>query len=232
VANFEIHGSIQAASVRSYFARIAQRYDLVNTVLSFGLDALWRLKVAGIVRGWAPKRVLDVATGSGELAKAILRASPQAVLVGADFCEPMLRVALKKNLSQLVVADAQKLPFETGCFDVVTVAFGLRNMASWSDALNEMVRVLAPGGHLLILDFCLPNQPLLSIYRPYLHRILPLFASVLTGERSAYEYLADSIESFPSGERMCQLLERHGCANARCIRLLGGVAAVYTAERS
>ncbi len=217
--------------MRSYFARIAQRYDLVNTVLSFGLDALWRLRVARIVRDWAPKRVLDVATGSGELALAISRACPEAALVGADFCEPMLRVALKKNLPRLVVADALSLPFETAYFDAVTVAFGLRNMASWGDALNEMVRVLAPGGHLLILDFGLPKPPLLSIYRFYLHRILPVFASVLTGERSAYEYLADSIESFPSGDRMCGLLERHGCANARYVGLLGGVAAVYTAER-
>jgi demethylmenaquinone methyltransferase/2-methoxy-6-polyprenyl-1,4-benzoquinol methylase len=105
-------------------------------------------------------------------------------------------------------------------------------MGSWTGALREMIRVLSPGGHLLILDFGLPKAPLLFFYRFYLHKVLPLFASLLTGERSAYDYLADSIESFPSGDQMCDLLEQNGCLDARCIRLLGGIAAIYTAKRA
>ena len=232
VATTPIDGSIQAASVRDYFARIAKRYDFANTVLSLGVDVLWRLRAASIVRAWNPTRILDLATGSGELARVIFRACPEALLVGADFCEPMLRVAREKHLPNLVVADALHLPFEADCFEAVSVAFGLRNMASWTGALREMLRVLSPGGHLLILDFGLPKPPLLFLYRFYLHRLLPLFASLLTGERSAYDYLADSIESFPSGHQMCRLLEENGCINARVIPLLGGIAAIYTAERA
>jgi len=232
VATTPIDGSIQAASVRDYFARIAKRYDFANTVLSLGVDVLWRLRAASIVRAWNPTRILDLATGSGELARVISRACPEALLVGADFCEPMLRVAREKHLPNLVVADALHLPFEAACFEAVSVAFGLRNMASWTGALREMLRVLSPGGHLLILDFGLPKPPLLFLYRFYLHRLLPLFASLLTGERSAYDYLADSIESFPSGHQMCRLLEENGCTNARVTPLLGGIAAIYTAERA
>jgi demethylmenaquinone methyltransferase/2-methoxy-6-polyprenyl-1,4-benzoquinol methylase len=232
VASNPIDGSIQAASVRDYFARIARRYDFANTVLSLGVDVLWRLRAAGIVQAWNPARILDLATGSGELAKVIDRACPDALLVGVDFCEPMLRVAREKDIPNLVVADALHLPFGPSCFDAVTVAFGLRNMGSWTGALREMLRVLSPGGHLLILDFGLPKAPLLFFYRFYLHKVLPLFASLLTGERSAYDYLADSIESFPSGDQMCDLLEQNGCLDARCIRLLGGIAAIYTAKRA
>jgi demethylmenaquinone methyltransferase/2-methoxy-6-polyprenyl-1,4-benzoquinol methylase len=224
-------GSIEADSVRSYFARIASRYDLANRLLSGGIDVLWRLRAVDRVRAWAPQRILDVATGSGDLARLLQKASPSAVVVGADFCEPMLREARRKGLRRLVVADALQLPFADGAFDAVTVAFGLRNMASWSRALAEMRRVTASGGHLLILDFGLPRPPLLAPYRWYLHRVLPWLAQAITGEKSAYEYLAASIEAFPHGEAMCSFLQEQGWAEAACEPLWGGIAAVYTAVR-
>ena len=227
-----LDGSIQAQRVRSYFARIAKRYDLANHLLSMGLDVLWRLRAAKIVASWKPCSILDLATGSGDLARTLHRACPNAFLIGADFCEPMLRVASAKQLPHLVVADALELPFPSDHFNVVTVAFGLRNMASWSRALSEMRRVLSLGGRLLILDFGLPQQPLRTPYQFYLHRVLPALASLLTGERAAYDYLANSIDSFPNGEAMCQRLEEQGFKNARYIPLLGGVAAIYTADKT
>jgi demethylmenaquinone methyltransferase/2-methoxy-6-polyprenyl-1,4-benzoquinol methylase len=143
----------------------------------------------------------------------------------------MLRVAAAKEVPNLTVADALKLPFAAGSFDTVTVAFGLRNMASWTLALAEIRRVLAPEGHLLILDFGLPKPPLLGLYRFYLHNVLPSLARLVTGERSAYDYLADSIESFPNAEAMCVRLREANYLEPRYTPLLGGIAAIYTARR-
>lgn len=214
--------------VQNLFGAIARRYDLANHLLSGGLDFLWRRKAARIVRGWNPARILDLATGSGDVALTLRRTCPQAQIVGADFCVPMLREALRKNSGPVVAADGLALPFAAGSFDVVTVAFGLRNMASWPGALAEMRRVLRPGGHLLILDFSVPPPPLRWIYRPYLHHVLPRVAGLLTGERGAYEYLGESIEKFPAGQAMCQLLEFAGFAEPTAERLTGGIVSLYT----
>jgi demethylmenaquinone methyltransferase/2-methoxy-6-polyprenyl-1,4-benzoquinol methylase len=224
-----LDGSIQSHRVRSYFARIASRYDQANHLLSGGCDVLWRIAAAGKVQQWRPRTILDLATGSGDLARTLQRACPDALLVGADFCEPMLQVARAKKLPHLTVADALQLPFADGAFDAVTVAFGLRNMASWTHALSEIKRVLSPDGHLLILDFGLPPPPLLHLYRFYLHKVLPFLASLLTGERSAYDYLADSIEAFPNADAMCERLENAGYGNAQYTPLFGGITAIYTA---
>ena len=120
------------------FGRVARRYDLANHLLSGGLDFWWRQRASDIVREWQPRQVLDLATGSGDLALAIARKLPEAEITGADFCAEMLEVAQSKGLTNTVVADALQLPFPAGSFDVVTVAFGLRNMADWSAALGEM----------------------------------------------------------------------------------------------
>ena len=141
----------EGPSVQAMFGAIARRYDLANHLLSGGLDFLWRRQAARLIRKWQPARILDLATGSGDLALTLRRAWPEALVVGADFCRPMLQVARRKGLKNLVVADALQLPFAEGEFDAVTVAFGLRNMASWPAALAEMRRVLRRGGHLLIL---------------------------------------------------------------------------------
>ncbi len=232
IAGMALDGSIQANRVRAYFAQIASRYDLANHLLSCGVDVLWRLRAAEVVQSWQPSAILDLATGSGDLARTLKRACPKALLIGADFCEPMLQVARSKRLPNLVVADALQLPFPNASFDAVTVAFGLRNMASWTGALVEIQRVLTPGGHLLVLDFGMPEPPLLGLYRFYLHHILPSLASLLTGERSAYTYLADSIESFPNGTHMCSRLEAIGFQHPTYEALLGGVAALYTARKA
>ncbi len=214
------------------FAAIAKRYDLANHLLSGGLDFLWRAKASGIVAEDDPVRILDLATGSGDLARALRKASPRAVVIGADFCIPMLEVARKKNLPLLVQADGLRLPFRTGIFDALTVAFGLRNMASWEGALREMARVLRAGGLLLVMDFSLPEiAPLREAYRLYLHKVLPRFAAAITGNKEAYEYLGSSIESFPRGAEMRELVERSGFSDFRARSLCFGVASIYTARK-
>jgi demethylmenaquinone methyltransferase/2-methoxy-6-polyprenyl-1,4-benzoquinol methylase len=220
------------ASVRDLFSAIAERYELVNHLLSGGLDFLWRAAAVRHVRKWKPALLLDVATGSGDLAIAIEKNSPSTRVVGADFCRPMLEVARRKGLAELVEADGLALPFDSGSFDGVTVAFGLRNMASWERGLSEMSRVLKPGGHLLILDFSLPTLPLIRpLYRAYLHYVLPLVAGLATGRKDAYEYLAGSIEEFPSGTSMTRLIESCGFRTAVAHPLSLGTVSLYTAEK-
>ena len=218
-------------AVRAMFGRIAPRYDLANHVLSGGADFLWRRRAAKMVEAWQPGRVLDLATGSGDLALAFQRRLPKATIVAADFSPEMLEVARRKGVRETVLADALQLPFETGSFDCVTVAFGLRNMADWGAALREMARVLRAGGHLLVLDFSLPAGALRPAYRIYLHRCLPLLASLVTGQRDAYDYLGRSIEKFPSGREMVELIEKNGFTNASAEPLTGGIATIYTARK-
>lgn len=218
--------------VRAMFDRVARRYRLANTVLSAGLDVLWRRRAAAIVRSWAPARVLDVATGSGDLARAIECACPAAEVTGADFSAEMLAVAKSLGSQRLVQADALALPFGDGEFGAATVAFGLRNMASWDGALREMCRVLRPGGRLLVLDFSIPSGPLRWLYRPYLHHVLPRLAGWLTGEPDAYRYLGASIEAFPSGRALCALIEAAGFREASAEPLSGGIVGLYTAAKA
>ena len=224
-------GALEPADeVQRMFGRVASRYDLANALLSGGLDYFWRRRAARIVQGWQPRRLLDLATGSGVLAASLGRAYPPMTVVGADFSLPMLRRAQATGrVQRLAVADAMRLPFGDGAFDVVTVGFGLRNMPSYRGALEEMRRVLRPGGHLLILDFSVPGGPWRGAYRFYLHRCLPRIAGILSGERGAYEYLAESIERFPRGETMRSLLADSGYVAAQAQELTGGIVSLYTA---
>ncbi|MFK7909173.1 MAG: ubiquinone/menaquinone biosynthesis methyltransferase [Akkermansiaceae bacterium] len=216
--------------VKKAFSRIADRYVATNHVLSLGTDILWRKKVGRVVAGWEPATVLDVATGTGDLALEIQKKCSGAEVTGSDFCEEMLAYAADGGVKKTVVADALNMPFEDDTFDVLTVAFGLRNMASWPDALQEMSRVVRPGGHLLVLDFSLPTGILRGPYRFYLNKVLPKIAGLMTGEKDAYEYLAGTIEEFPSGKDMCELINANGFCDAAADPLTFGVASIYTAE--
>jgi len=217
--------------VRDAFARIADRYVLTNHVLSCGADVWWRRVVVRRLRGWNPARVLDVASGTGDLALEIQRQCPACEVLATDFCAEMLAHAAHRGVANTLVADALHLPFPDGAFDAVTVAFGLRNMADYPAALREMGRVLKSGGHLLILDFSLPEGLLRRPYRFYLHRILPRLAGWLTGHRDTYEYLGGSIEDFPSGTAMTGLLETCGFTETQAIPLTGGVVSIYQGSR-
>jgi demethylmenaquinone methyltransferase/2-methoxy-6-polyprenyl-1,4-benzoquinol methylase len=218
-------------AVRAMFDRIAGRYDLANHLLSGGADFLWRRRAVRIVEEWRPRQVLDLATGSGDLALALQRRLPEAAITAADFSPEMLSVARRKGVRETVLADALHLPFPDESFDCVTVAFGLRNMADWSLALREMSRVLRPNGHVLVLDFSLPAGALRPAYRFYLHRCLPILASLVTGQKAAYDYLGGSIEKFPSGEEMIRLIQENGFAQGAARSLTGGIATIYTADK-
>ncbi len=220
-----------AVYVRDAFARIADRYVLTNHVLSCGMDLWWRRVVTRRIRRWNPASLLDVASGTGDLALEIQEALPRCEVIASDFCAEMLAHARSRGLEKTVVADALALPFSDAGFDVVTVAFGLRNMADYEAALREMHRVLKPGGRLVILDFSLPGGVMRKPYRFYLHRVLPRLAGWLTGQRDAYEYLGGSIEQFPAGEAMRELLGRCGFVKTEADPLTGGVVSVYVGRK-
>ncbi len=218
--------------VKGAFAKIADRYVVTNHVLSMGTDILWRKKVGRIVRDWNPERVLDVATGTGDLALEIQKKCPEAKVLGTDFCPEMLAHATKGGVQETQVEDAMNLSFEDGTFDVVTVAFGLRNMENWQEALREMGRVIKSGGHLLVLDFSQPRGILKKPYGFYLNKVLPKIAGVLTGQGGAYKYLAGSIGEFPYGEKMIKLFGNADFQDSQCQPLSGGIASIYTGTKS
>jgi demethylmenaquinone methyltransferase/2-methoxy-6-polyprenyl-1,4-benzoquinol methylase len=222
----------QPERVRQMFGSIARRYDLANHTLSCGVDFYWRHRAAQIVAGWKAKQIVDLAAGTGDLSLALQKKLPDAEITAVDFLPEMLELAKGKGVRHTVVADAMGLPFADASFDCVTVAFGLRNMEDWGGALREMRRVLKTNGHLLVLEFSLPQLPILrALYRFYLHRCLPFLGSFLTRQKNAYDYLGDSIEEFPSGETMLQLIETSGFRNANAEPLTGGIVTIYTTAK-
>ncbi len=216
--------------VHAAFSSIAARYVTANHLLSMGADILWRARAIEKIAEWHPRRLLDIATGTGDLALAVKRALPETEVMGTDFCRPMLDVAVKRGLEQVLEADAMDLPLPDASFDVATVAFGLRNMADYEKALREFRRILTPGGHLLVLDFSMPSGLLAQPYRLYLHHVLPRIAGFITGNSAAYDYLGESIESFPRDAAFLELLECSGFTMPTQLPLLSGIASIYTAQ--
>jgi demethylmenaquinone methyltransferase / 2-methoxy-6-polyprenyl-1,4-benzoquinol methylase len=214
------------------FGAIARRYDLANHTLSCGIDFYWRRRAADIVVTWRPDKIVDLATGTGDLALALQKRLPDAEVTGVDFLPEMLELAQRKGVRQTVLADAMKLPFPDTSFDCVTIAFGLRNMENWGGALAEISRVLRRDGHLLVLEFSLPTRSIVrTVYRFYLHRCLPLLGSLLTRRKSAYDYLGNSIEEFPNSRAMIYLIEASGFRHATFQPLSYGIATIYTAQK-
>jgi demethylmenaquinone methyltransferase/2-methoxy-6-polyprenyl-1,4-benzoquinol methylase len=213
------------------FGAIARRYDLANHTLSCGTDFYWRKCAANMVASWRPRKIVDLATGTGDLALAVQKKLPDAEVTGVDFVPEMLELARRKGVRETILADAMKLPFPDASFDCVIIAFGLRNMENWRDALVEMSRVLKRDGRLLVLEFSMPTVSIVrTIYRFYLHRCLPLLGSFLTRKKSAYDYLGDSIEEFPSGHAMIDLIEASGFKHATFQPLSYGIATIYSAQ--
>jgi len=225
--------------IQGMFAEIAPRYDLVNRMLSGGIDVWWRHVTLERVPPPASGAVLDVCTGTGDLALAYARKSgPGVRVVGSDFCRPMLDHGVEKSRRaglpvEWVEADAMALPFAAASFDVVTVAFGLRNIADTSRGLAEMARVCRPGGRLAILEFSLPRNAL--IRRPYLwyfRNVLPRLGNAVASNSSdAYRYLNASVEQFPSGKALAALVRRAGFATVDVLPLSFGIATLYVATK-
>lgn len=216
--------------VHDAFSSIAMRYVAANHLLSLGIDVLWRARALEIVAEWRPANLLDIATGTGDMALDIQRELPEIQVLGVDFCEPMLTVAQQRGLRHALQADAMHLPLADDSYDAITTAFGLRNLPNYADALREFRRVLHDGGHLLVLDLSIPTGIVAAPYRFYLHRILPLLAGWFTGQREAYTYLGTSIEQFPRAGAFIQMLRETGYSCPTALSLCGGIAVIYTAE--
>jgi demethylmenaquinone methyltransferase / 2-methoxy-6-polyprenyl-1,4-benzoquinol methylase len=220
-------------TVREMFGSISGRYDLANHLLSCGCDFCWRKRAAQIVKLWKPNAIVDLATGTGDLALTLEKAVPHSEIIGADFSKEMLAVAKAKGVRRTIVADALALPFAERSFDCVTIAFGLRNIKDWSVALREMNRILVGNGHLLVMEFSLPSMSILrSVFRFYLHRVLPIFGAFLTKKKTAYDYLGESIEKFPGGDALLHLIEASGFSGASAEPLTGGIVTIYTATKN
>ena len=225
-------------AVNSMFARIAGRYDLANHLNSGGVDYWWRQRLVRAVHDAQPSAVLDLATGSGDVAFALADGLPPGVQVaGMDFCQPMLDEAVKKRAAngrwadiEFLPGDGMALPLPDASFDAITVSFGLRNMADRPKALSEMRRVLRPGGRLFVLEFSQPYFWFRPFYYAYLKFVLPLVAGVVTGDRSAYEYLGGSIEQFPARAAMRVEIQRAGFNAVRATPLTFGIVALHEAR--
>jgi demethylmenaquinone methyltransferase/2-methoxy-6-polyprenyl-1,4-benzoquinol methylase len=223
------------------FGRIAHRYDIANRVLSGGIDTYWRHRLVCAARELRPRDVLDLATGSGDVALALARAlGPGFRVVGMDFCAPMIGEAAAKKAARpgpyadvvFMQGDGMAIPLPDASFDAVTIAFGIRNMADRARCLSEIRRVLRPGGRLLILEFSKPWRCLRPLYGLYLRRVVPLVAGALTGDRDAYEYLGGSIEGFPDRDALSEEIRRAGFAVVSGRRMTTGIVALHSAQKA
>lgn len=224
--------------VREMFDRIAPKYDLLNHTLSAGIDKIWRRRVVRIARRHKPLRILDMATGTGDLAIALARGIREAEIVGCDPSQGMLEVARRKVAERglesrisLVIGSSEELSgLADESFDVVTVAFGVRNFDHMEAGLSELRRVLRPGGLLIVLEFSNPTNPLISgLYRWYSHRILPRVGGLVSKDRSAYEYLPASVDEFPTPPRFIEILHRLGFREGGSRSQSFGIAQIHTA---
>lgn len=216
--------------VHHAFSAIADKYVAANHVLSLGADIQWRARAVQLVAEWQPAHLLDIATGTGDMALDIMRALPGVHVLGTDFCEPMLDIARRRGLTNCLTADAMHLPLPDAQFDVATIAFGLRNMPDYEAALREFRRVLRPGGRLLVLELGIPTGIISAPYRLYLHRVLPRIAAALNQPRDTYAYLGRSIEAFPNTPDFLRLLTHTGYIAPFAIPLFGGIASIFAAE--
>lgn len=219
------------------FARIAGRYDLANHLLSGGIDFQWRQSLVRRVRAHRPRALLDLATGSGDVAFALADGlAPGVEITGMDFCEPMLEEAVKKaaghdRRAQIAFrpGDGLAIPAPDEAFDAVTISFGLRNMADRRKCLAEMRRVLRPGGRLFVLEFSQPTPIFRPLYYAYLKFVLPWVAGIVTGDRSAYEYLCGSIENYPDRFAMSAEILSAGFRTVTATPLTLGIVALHEA---
>lgn len=220
------------------FNAISDKYDISNTVLSLGIHHYWKKKCVQILKPYQPKKILDLATGTADIAIQLTRLNPQHI-IAADYADNMLSIAQKKindkKLNHLITVqkeDGENLSFENNTFDAITISFGIRNFENYKKGLAEMHRVLKPGGILLILEFSMPKNIFFkNIYTLYFKIILPLMAWIITGDKKAYDYLPNSVVAFPRYDDFCNIIQQQGFSQCRYIPLTGGIATIYLAKK-
>lgn len=230
----------EAADISKMFSQIASRYDTANSVLSGGIDWYWRRKLVRLVAATQPQAVVDLATGSGEVAFALRRRLGAAVhLRGMDFCEPMLEQARLKQEKmtdlpapvQFEFGDCLNLSLQSDSVDAITIAFGVRNFEDRDRGLREFHRALRPGGSVFILEFSQPYFWFKPFYYAYLKWLLPSLARLCTGNRDAYRYLGDSIETFPNRNALAEQIRAAGFSSVKAYALTFGVVAIHRATK-
>ncbi len=224
--------------VAQMFDNISGKYDFLNHFLSMGIDIQWRKKVLKIVKKEQPKTILDIATGTGDLAILLSKTNPEKI-VGLDLSNGMLEVGRKKisekkldHLITMVQGDSENLPFENSSFDVITVSFGVRNFENLNQGLSEILRVLKSSGTLVVLEFSQPTKfPMKQLYGFYSSYILPLIGKLVSKDNSAYTYLPESVAAFPFGDDFKNILQKIGYNNVSYKALTFGIATVYSAKK-
>ena len=231
-------GEQRAAKVNDLFARIARRYDLINDLQSFGLHRAWKRQVVTLAKSTAGTRALDLCCGTGDISFALAKSG--AAVTGLDFSPQMLEVAAQRQQAiaklpnlRFIQGDAQQIPLPDTSFDIVTVGYGLRNLASLETGLREMQRVTKPGGRLLALDFGKPDNALWrALYFCYLRLFVPLLGRIFCGNPAAYAYILESLKHYPAQRGVAEKMNAIGLKNVRIINLLGGIMSINTAEKA
>ena len=234
----EIKKENKKQQVRAMFNSVAHRYDFLNHFLSAGIDYRWRRKAIKILAKNNPKTILDVATGTGDLAIAALKLNPKKV-IGVDIAEDMVEIGKKKikekkleKIIHIQVGDSEDLQFNDNTFDAAIVAFGVRNFENLEKGLSEMYRVLNNNGIIMILEFSKPTAtPVRQFYQFYFKNILPFLGRIISGDNSAYTYLPKSVEEFPMGNEFLRILNKVGYTDTQHIPLTFGIASIYTGKK-
>ena len=221
--------------VAEMFNNISGRYDFLNHFLSLGIDKLWRKKAVKELKEVSPKRILDIATGTGDFAISSLRLNPEEV-VGVDISQGMLDVGAQKmkkkgvaHIVKMQLGDSENLQFEDNTFDGITVGFGVRNFENLEKGLRDMLRVLRPGGKAVILEFSKPKKfPVKQTFGFYSKRVIPLLGGSISKDKRAYAYLPESVEAFPEGQAFVDIMKKVGYNSIKAIPVSGGIATIYT----
>ena len=216
------------------FNNISRKYDLLNHVLSMGIDILWRKRAVRMLKPYTPRIILDIASGTGDFALETSRIKPDKIY-GVDISEGMLEVGRKKvearNLGHMIemqLGDSENLHFEDNYFDAVTVAFGVRNYENLKLGLSEMFRVMKPGGHVVIIEFSQPTAfPVKQLYNFYSRAILPRIGKMISKDKAAYEYLPESVSVFPYGQQFLDIMNEVGFTETKSIPLTLGISSIY-----
>lgn len=230
---------MSTSPIAAMFDRISPKYDALNHLLSLNIDKVWRRKTAKAVAKSQPKTILDLATGTADLAIALAKCNPQAHIIGMDISEKMLEIGKEKvskkglaNQIELRLGDAATLPFESNTFDAVTVAFGVRNFENLEHGLSEIQRVLKPNGRAVILEFSMPERfPIKQLYALYFKHLLPAIGKAVSKDGNAYSYLPLSVEQFPKPKVFLRMLAEKGLENGMAKPLSFGIATLYTSTK-